>query len=209
MWRYSIKMRVLIEKVRQKLQSISRTEFFNRFIRTTMSVSIAFAVDKLHKSYTATHQFEAALTAMQAQNRENAADIDSCIVGQRQFREIIWKVEYDTSITLMELASEPPYVMLPTLQTASLSRFINNPNIDIDFELLTVLANIEAAQKNIQELSSKTTDLLYSPNSNDTTQAGNLQKLLMINLQGAMIHSEGELKQKYLKLEEYLAKNGI
>jgi hypothetical protein len=190
-------------------KSFYSNKFFFRFLTTTMSVSLAFLVDRTYENYKANSQFKKALFELHLQNEQNSRDIDTSMASLKILRPILYKARKDTSITLMEIASEPPYVSLPTIKTGSLSRFINNPNVDFDFELISLLSDIENAQIDLLEMSNTVRNTLYSPETNEHSEKGNLQKQLMNNLVGSAIHREMVLKDVYQEFEDYLKKKKI
>jgi hypothetical protein len=195
--------------IKTTFKNLYSNKFFFRFLTTTMSVSLAFLVDRTYENYKANSQFKKALYELHLQNEANTRDIDTSMASLKILRPILYKTRKDTSITLMDIASEPPYVSLPTLKTGSLSRFINNPNVDFDFELISLLSDIESAQNDLKSMSDNVKNTLYSPETNEHSEKGNLQKLLMNNLVGSTIHREIVLKDVYQDFEDYLKKKEI
>lgn len=191
------------------INTLRKSDFAIRFLTTAMSVTLAFLVDRSYENYRVNSQFKQALQDLHSQNTENIVIIDSAIADQHRLRAILNRLQNDSSISLMNVASRPPYINTASLKNIALTRFLNNPNVDFDFDLASKLADLENTQKDLNDINQLINKTLWQSETNSTGHQAFLQKTLMINLTGSAIYAEKCVKKSYSDLEDYMAKKGI
>ncbi len=196
-------------KIRNRLVVWAEHWFVRSVLTTTLSIMLAFSVDRMYEEHKAHKQLSEILQSLSQEHLENISEIDSALAQQEILLKILMRHRYDSTSTLMEIASQPPYIPKPILKTTSLSRFLSNDVVKYNFELLSLLSALDVLHIEIQNHFRQIDEVLYSPATNEISNTGRLQKMLMFNMTSSAMAREKELKDNYKRLAEYLQKQGF
>lgn len=203
------KQNTLLSSLKTRWNGWSEHWFAKSVLTTTLSIVLAFWADRWYEEARDQRQLSEALQNLYQEHQENTTEIDTALEQQAILLEILQKRRSDSTSTLMEIASQYPYIPQPSLKTTSLSRFLSNDALKYDFELLSLLASLDVQHANLQQHFLQMDGVLYAPATNELSRAGRLQKALMFNMVGSAVARERSLKEEYERLAQYLASQRI
>jgi hypothetical protein len=183
--------------------------FVRGMITTTLSVFLAFTVDRVYEDSKATQQFNEALLGLHQEYQQNIAALDTAEVRGGQLRDSIYVSRRDSSVTFMALVSKPPYLATQNLQATYLAYFLENERARSDFELLSLLSEIDQLHQEVAEMKKRLINYTFSPEANDKGKAGTALKRIVMNCLGQTNGYSFVLKDRYARFEAYLRKREI
>lgn len=196
----------VIEKINMPMvvpAALGNHWFFRSTMTTTVSIMLAFMIDRCYESYKNRNEVEDVVQTVYQEYKTNIGQLDTAIWALHDFRDSLFLYRKDTLQTLMRITSRPPYLHLIEPSTLAHNFLIEREGLKSDWELMRVVSSIDIEYKSVQSQNRLLETTLYSPSSNSTTIDGKMNKILMFNITGNYIYSLITLRNRLIESSGY------
>jgi len=166
--------------------------YFKELSIITISVLLALIISNIKESRQAKKYHRASIETIRSEVQQNHESLKHTVDLHLKMLDTIHKYE-NSPVTIEEIVQKAHGLQGMTVTNTGLEFYKRNKINDIDFEIMSVLLNIESATMMIDTKMSKLVDFLYPNIYNDAKES----KRMFFNYLSNVLNSEQWLLEEY------------